>query len=131
MLIAVAALEKGADTLVPETYEESRRLCIVETDDGSVIAAYDDPGEGGLFFAQKTAAHACEAIASGRFLTAPAFDLLADACITRYYAAGLPVLEAAAAADRGVLPILTDYEGGRGCGSHETDRCAEDRKKTE
>ena len=131
MLIAVAAAGAAAQPIVPESFEESLRLYIVETDEESVTAVYDDPGDHGLLFAERTAAHGCEAVACGRFRTAPAFDVLADACITRYYAAGLPVLEAALVAERSQLPLLTDYEGGKGCGRHEGDRCAEDRAKHE
>ena len=128
MLIAVAAAGPAEQPRVPETYEESRRLYITETDGERLVAVYEDPGEDGLLFAEKTIEHDCEAIACGRFLTAPAFERIAGASVTRYYAAGLPLWEAACAADRGRLPLLTDYEGGKGCGSHERDRCAEDRE---
>ena len=129
MLIAVAAAGSPEQPMVPETFEESRRLYITETDGEVIVAVYGDPGENGILFAEKTIEHNCEAISCGRFLTAPAFDRLADACITRYDAAGLPLWEAAGAADRGELPLLTDYEGGTGCGSHDRDRCAEDLMK--
>ena len=129
MLIAVAASGGSSPPVVPERFEESGRLYITETEGERFVAVYDEPGEDGLLFARKTVEHDCEAIACGRFFTAPAFDRLAGACVTRYYAAGLPLWEAALAADRGRLPLLTDYEGGVGCGSHERDRCAEDREK--
>ena len=129
MLIAVAAVCSAEQPVVPETFEESLWLYITETDGESLVAVYEDPGEGGALFAEKTVEHNCEAISCGRFTTATAFDRLADASVTRYYAAGLPLWEAAVAADRGVLPLLTDYEGGTGCGSHEHDRCAEDLAK--
>ncbi len=119
MLIAVAATGPADQPRVPESFEESVRLYITETDGESLVAVFEDPGGDGLRFAENTIACNCEAIACGRFLTAAAFDCLADACVTRYYAAGLPLWEAAQAADRGLLPLLTDYEGGSGCGSHE------------
>ena len=125
MLIAVAVAEPEEQPSVPETFEESRRLYITETEGNVTIAVYRDPGEDGILFAEKTIEHNCEAISCGRFLTAPAFNRLADACITRYYAAGLCLWEAAGAADRGELPLITDYEGGTGCGNHDRDRCAE------
>ncbi len=131
MLIAVAAADSAERPAVPETFEESRRLYITETEERRLVAVYDDPGKDGLLFAENTIAHDCEAIACGRFLTAPAFERLAGACVTRYLAAGLPLWEAALASDRGHLPLLTDYEGGKGCGSHERDRCAEDLAKSE
>ncbi len=125
MLIAVAAGSVSGAETVPESYEESRSLWIIETEDGSVLKCYEAQGDPGLFFAERTVAHACEAIACGRFHTPEAFEYLAGNCITRYYAAGLPVQEAAMASDRGVLPLLTDYEGGNGCGSHQDDSCEE------
>lgn len=129
MLIAVAAAGCPEKPVVPETFEESLQLCITETDGEHLVAVYEDPGDGGLLFSEKTIEHNCEAIACGRFTSAPAFERLADASVTRYYAAGLPLWEAAAAADCGLLPLITDYEGGSGCGRHEHDRCAEDMAK--
>lgn len=131
MLIAVAASGAGEQAQVPESYEESTALYIVETDDGSVVASYGEPGEGGLSFAERVLEHDCEAVACGRFLTPAAFERLATSSVSRYYAAGLPVREAAQAADRGLLPLLTDHEGGVGCGRHDRDRCAEDRARAE
>ena len=107
MLIAVAAIGSAVENHVPETFEESRLLYIIETDDGSIAALYKNPGENGLLFAENTIVHNCEAISCGRFLTASAFDLLAGACITRYYAAGLPVQEAALAAEKELLACYT------------------------
>ena len=80
MKIAVAAAETAEGLLVPAFYEESRRLCIVETDSGRIEAVYDEPGPDGITFAERTAAHDCEAIACGRFGTAGAFEHLAGDC---------------------------------------------------
>ena len=76
-------------------------------------------------FAGAVAESACEAVVCGHHIGKDCFEPIADACITRYYAAGLCLWEAAGAADRGELPLITDYEGGTGCGNHDRDRCAE------
>ncbi len=129
MLIAVALAGSAEEPAVPETFEESLRLCITETEGESLAAVFEDPGEGGMLFAEKTLEYDCEAIACGRFLTAPAFERLAAAGVTRYYAAGLPLWEAAKAAERSLLPILTDHESGTGCGGHERHRGPDDAKE--
>ncbi len=122
MLIAVTADKRELTAQVPESYEESRCLLLVETDDDTVQAAYDAADPEGLFFAEQTIAHDCEAIVCGK-MRKPGFEAIASNNITRYYGAGLPVLEAAHAAEDNHLPLTTDYIGGSGCGSHERDRC--------
>ena len=131
MLIAVAAAGPADRPQVPESFEESLRLYIAETDGERLVAVCEDPGKDGLRFAERTIEYDCEAIACGRFLTAPAFDRLADACVTRYYAAGLPLWEAAQAADRSLLPLLTAYEGGPGCGNHKHTHGEQDHAENE
>lgn len=131
MLIAVSAAGPADCPQVPESFEESLRLYIAETEGERLVAVCEDPGQDGLGFAEKTIEYGCEAIACGRFLTAPAFDRLADACVTRYYAAGLPLWEAAQAAERSLLPLLTAYEGEPGCGSRKHTHNGRDRAENE
>ena len=124
MLIAVAANGREAAALVSESYEESRSLLIIETDSDTIEAAYDAQDADGLFFAERTLAHDCEAVVCGT-MEKPGFEAIAANSITRYYGAGLPALEAAHAAEDNHLPLTTDHIGGSGCGSHERDRCQE------
>lgn len=114
MLIAVAANGANSNATVPENYEESSHLLIVETDKNAIITVYTRKDEEGLYFANKTIQHDCEAIACGQ-MQKEGFEKIAAASVTRYYASGLPVLEAARGALDNVLPLIVDYEGGTGC----------------
>ena len=117
MLIAVTAGGKKSEC-VPETYEESDSLYIIETETLSVTAQFKATEDHGMLFAEKTAEYRCEAIACGRFTEKSSFEVLADQGITRYYAAGLPILEAAAAAEQSVLPLMTEFEEEKICSHH-------------
>ena len=68
-------------------------------------------------FAMEIAASGWEAVVCGPHIGKACFEPIADACVTRYNGAGLPVGDAALAADRGRLPLIPDFEGGTGCGS--------------
>ena len=125
MLIAVATKGSNSGAVVPDTFEESTNLLIVETDTDSVITVYNSRGDdGNLYFAKKTVLHDCEAIVCGK-IQKDGFEELASNSVTRYYGSSLPAVEAAKAAEENVLPLITDYEGGTGCGSHEVNMCEE------
>ena len=130
MLIAVAANGREANAVIPETFEESTDLLIVETDRPAVVAFYKSRDKENLFFAKQTALHDCEAIVCGK-MQKPGFEAIAEKSITRYYGTGLMPVEAAQAAEANMLPFITDHEGGHGCGSHEINQCEEDMKKLE
>ena len=130
MLIAVASNGREANAVIPETFEESTDLLIVETDTPAVVAFYKSRDKENLFFAKQTALHDCEAIVCGK-MQKPGFEAIAEKSITRYYGAGLVPIEAAQAAEANMLPFITDFEGGKGCGSHEKNQCEEDMKKLE
>ncbi|MBO5495934.1 MAG: hypothetical protein J5967_00895 [Oscillospiraceae bacterium] len=99
MRIAVAA---GPAT-VPATLEESTRLLVLETEDGSVLA--ERPGPDPVGFAELALQTDCEAVACGKICDAAAFSLLAENGVTRYIAPGLAPLDAARKAEAGSLPI--------------------------
>lgn len=130
MLIAVAANGREANAVIPETFEESSDLLIIETDVPKIVAFYKSRDAENLFFAKQTALHDCEAIVCGR-MQKPGFEAVASRSITRYYGSGLVPVEAARAAEANMLPFITDFVGGKGCGSHEINRCEEDMKKSE
>lgn len=118
MLIAVAASEMDGRIIVPETFEESERLYIVETEGMKTIALYNRKQDDPCFLARKVVYHKCEAIACGKFTGPEAFDVIADGYITRYNATGIELYEAADAAERGKIPVTTKYEGSTGCDNH-------------
>ncbi len=101
MRIAVAA---GPD-VVCARFEDSLRLCLVETEQARVLREL--PGPDPMGFARAALDEGCEAVACGRITDEAVFELLASGGMTRYMAADLGVLEAARAAEEGTLPIQT------------------------
>ena len=99
--------------IVPDTFETAPAMLIVETDDGSICCVMENctPAQ----YVKKIVDTWCEAVVCGVHIGKEAFDPIADASITRYDGTGLNVIEAAVKADRGLLPIIPDYEGGPGC----------------
>ena len=113
MKIAVMSTLPNLDGVVTDTFETSPALLIIETDDGSIcsVTQSSDPME----YSKKIVDSWCEAVVCGVHIGKECFEPIADACITRYDGAGLNVLVAARKADRGVIPIIPEYEGGPGC----------------
>ena len=114
MKIAVMSTLAGPEGIVPDSFETSPAMLIVETDDASVstVVVSARPRD----YVDKIIETWCEAVVCGVHIGQECFDHIADASITRYDGAGLNVIEAAMKADRGTLPIIPEYEGGPGCG---------------
>ncbi len=95
MKIAVAATGNTMEDVVPDTFEESRYLLIVETDDGSChVFPNPEAGEGpGLAMAREIISQDCEAVICGS-LEKPAYDELMIAQVTRYLGPNLRASEA-------------------------------------
>jgi predicted Fe-Mo cluster-binding NifX family protein len=115
MLIAVMSDKPDLSGHVPERFEESPCLLLIETEGGALTQAFS--GETPAVFAQKIAEIGCEAVVCGSRIGKECFDPIADACVTRYDGAGLDILAAAYGGDRGTLPLIPEYEGGPGCAS--------------
>ena len=114
MKIAVMSSLPSPEGIVPDTFETAPALLIVETDDNSIstIVCSSKPKD----YVDKIIETWCEAVVTGVHIGKECFDPIADESITRYDGAGLNVLVAARKADRGLLPIIPEYEGGPGCG---------------
>ena len=115
MLIAVMSDQAGLSGRVPDRFETSPALLLIETNDGRLMQAFS--GESAADYAARIAACGCEAVVCGSHIGKDCFDPIADAGVTRYDGGGLDVLAAARAADRGTLPLIPEYEGGPGCSS--------------
>ena len=115
MLIAVLSDKPTLSGTGPERIETSPALLLIETEGARLIEAMTD--KRAEDFAARIAACGCEAVVCGRHIGKACFDPIADAGVTRYEGGGLNVLDAAAKADRGTLPLIPEYEGGPGCGS--------------
>ena len=122
MRIAVAANGKDLRAMIPERFEESEALIIVETDDFSVVDIFDKRDDNGVFFADKTVEYDCEAIVCG-IMQMEGHEIVAEGCVTRYNGSGHTVEEGAKGALHNTLPYITDYEGGTGCGSQDGGEC--------
>lgn len=88
MKIAIAANGSTLEASIPDTFEESSFLLIVETDDGS-YEAFKNPqskGSAGLAMIKEIIKHDCEALISGT-IEKQAFDKLMVAQVTRYMGA--------------------------------------------
>jgi predicted Fe-Mo cluster-binding NifX family protein len=103
MKIAVATNGETLENLVPEIFEESPCLLIVETDDMSysVYQNQEDPKSLGLNLAQFIIEQDCEALISGS-IESPAFEVLSGAQITRYFGAAYSAIDA--------LDLMEDYQ---------------------
>ena len=95
MKIAIAANGSTLQNLVPDTFEESAFLLIVETDDGS-YEAFKNPeveGSAGLAMTREILKHDCEALISGS-IEKQAFEVLMKAQVTRYMGANCRAADA-------------------------------------
>ena len=115
MLIAVMSDRAELSGRVPDCFEESPALLLIETEGDRLVQAVS--GESAAAYAVRIAECGCEAVVCGPHIGKDCFDPIADACVTRYDGGGLDVLEAARGAERGTLPIIPEYEGGPGCAS--------------
>ena len=111
MKIAVALLENDINTLIPEKFEDSKGLLVVETDTMEPIAYLTEDWPTAMDDLL------CEAVICGKMYDPILFENIAMRCITRYFAGGLTGTEAIQCMLNYELPIIRDYEGGPGCAS--------------
>jgi predicted Fe-Mo cluster-binding NifX family protein len=131
MKIAVAAKGSTLEDMIPDTFEESAFLLIVETDDGSYEAFKNPEVEGGagLGMTREILKHDCEALISGS-IGKPAFQELMIAQVTRYLGANCSATEALRLMDANQLDFIRVPKGevwvphrhdgdASNCGGHE------------
>lgn len=112
MKIAVAINGNTLESLVAEAFENSTSLLIVETEDMS-YEGFENPesaGGSGLAMAKKIFEQDCEALISGT-IEEKAFETLALAQVTRYFAAGQTAIKAIELMDAYQLGIIREYNG--------------------
>ena len=105
MLIAAAAQGKDFDAIIPEKYEESSYLLIVETDTMDVLKCIENSDGQGMCFVAPMADCWCEAIVCGK-IPQEIFAHIADAGISRYKGAGLSVAAGLRGAEDNSLPLM-------------------------
>lgn len=116
MNIAVAADGESLESQVSEELERCLFLLIVNVDDFTVTVIKSEELSGtslGDNLARKVLEFDCEAIITGT-INPTAFDILADAQVTRYFGAGHSVKEALEMCENRLLNIIKDE-----CSSHE------------
>jgi predicted Fe-Mo cluster-binding NifX family protein len=102
MLIAVSAGGRESLSAVKK-FETCRWLLFIETDTMSIDALRNDAGPDAL--AEAAVARDCEAVITASF-TPEIFNIIADACITRYNGTGLTVKEAIDRMDGNTLEYI-------------------------
>jgi predicted Fe-Mo cluster-binding NifX family protein len=127
MLIAVAAEGQEMGSKVSKKFESCKYLLIVETDT-LTYEAVQNSGDGGAL-AQIAVDRDCEAVITGEF-SIETFDILAEACVTRYNGYGHTVKDALIWMDSNTLEYIRyadendkchgEHGGGEcNCGEHD------------
>ncbi|MBR2782681.1 MAG: NifB/NifX family molybdenum-iron cluster-binding protein [Firmicutes bacterium] len=115
MRIAVAVTERTAKAPVCEHLEEAKYLFIVETDSNEVLKVLSCGEEqADLMCAKATLDENCEAIICGD-MDLPAFNLLADHMITRYYGWGANASQAIRMMLDNRLQLIRESRSGGHC----------------
>ncbi|XCH79139.1 MAG: NifB/NifX family molybdenum-iron cluster-binding protein [Candidatus Dehalobacter alkaniphilus] len=112
MKIAVATNGNSLEDRVPEMFEESAYLLVVETDDLS-YEVYENPehkGGSGLAMTNKIIEQDCEALISGS-IEEPAFEALVKNQITRYLGANYSAKDAIKLMGLYQLELIREYNG--------------------
>lgn len=115
MNIAVAVCKNAVNSIIPDTYDAATGLLIVSVEEQSHVIAYVQDN----FVQNINEVWNCEAVLCGVFLNKDDFIAIADYGVTRYNGAGMTVEQAFTAFLDNDLPLITDYEGGDGCGDHD------------
>lgn len=116
MLIAVSAGGRELLSAVSKRFETCRWLLLVETDDMTINAVRKTDENNPETLAKMIAERDCEAVITGSF-TPDIFNIIADACVTRYRGAGLTVKEALDRLETNTLEYIRNADGNDSCQS--------------
>ncbi len=114
MLIAAAVNENSLDALIPGTLDGAKGVLIFDAESPDDPAPRFVTGD----IAREMADVWCEAVLCGFIYSPELFEAIADAGITRYFAADMTVREAVEAMNAYRLGMIRDYVGGTGCHDH-------------
>ena len=119
MYLAMAMDGKNLDSDVSQRFEACKYLLLVETDDLSIKVIENKAELSAESLAEKIIAAACEGVITGLFDQPEAFDILADACITRYLGTGHSGKAALDLMKKRELKLIRNIEGTDQCdGDH-------------
>ena len=105
MLIAAAAQGSTLDSLIPEKYELSSHLLIIETDTMEIIEVCEKQDDMAESFLAPLEKHWAEAIVCGK-IPQGIFAKIADMGISRYNGAKLTVSAGIKGAEENLLPLM-------------------------
>ena len=117
MNIAIAVDGDLMNSPVSKQFEDCSNLLIVNVDtmEFKVVANPEASGEiVGDRLAQELLQHNCEAVITGT-IQPPAFNLIADGCMTRYNGTGYDAAKALELMNTNILALIRDANGGKGC----------------
>ncbi|MBU4439385.1 MAG: hypothetical protein KJ779_07455 [Firmicutes bacterium] len=119
MKIAITMDGNALETSVSSEFDAGKFLVIVHRATSTMVAIETIGDLTAEKLAQKIIDSNCEGIITGKFLSQKAFDILADACVTRYLGTGLSGMAALDLMNKKNLPLIRNYEGTNGCsGEH-------------
>ncbi|MBV7274110.1 NifB/NifX family molybdenum-iron cluster-binding protein [Clostridium sp. PL3] len=116
MNIGVVSEGKSLDSQVSEKFEKCVCLLIVNMNDLSITAINNDESSGENL-TNEILKYDCEAVILGN-IDKRAFDILADACVTRYYGVGHSVKKALELMKKGSLKLIKNHDGTNDCSGH-------------
>ena len=117
MNIAVTADGQSLTSKVSEQFDSCNYLLIVHMEDLSVHTIKNENTLTEETLANEVIHYDCEAIITGK-LNQPAFDILTDACITRYWGTGHSVETALNFMEKQLLKLIRNYQGTDECSGH-------------
>ncbi len=124
MNIGITVDGESLNSKVSEKFNTCSYLLIVNIDDQSIgktpriketIILENREKESGRQLAQELITYDCEAVITGS-LDSAEFELIADACITRYSGAGYQASIALEKMEKRELNMIRNLEGTTGCG---------------
>lgn len=117
--IAIITNEATMNSTIPLRFEDGSYMLIInaETDELLQVIKATDSDKPDEYFAQETSKWDCEAVICGS-IEETAFNIIAGACITRYFGGDMQAEEALAYMMNDQLGMITDFVGGSGCVSH-------------
>ncbi|MGC7873295.1 NifB/NifX family molybdenum-iron cluster-binding protein [Desulfosporosinus sp. SYSU MS00001] len=120
MNIAVATDGKSLDSKVSEQFERCSYLLIVNMNDLSITVIKNNKSlecSSAESLASEVLKYDCEALITGK-IESLAFNILADANVTRFFSAGSSVQNALDLMEKNSLKIIKNFDGTENCGGH-------------
>jgi predicted Fe-Mo cluster-binding NifX family protein len=119
MKIAMTMDGTALESAVSSEFDSSPYLLVVRRSETALEAIEEIGDLTAEQLAQKIIDLNCEGIITGNFKSQPAFDLLADAGLTRFRGAGHSGFETLALMKNKTLPLIRNFAGTEGCsGDH-------------